>query len=75
MHVDYVTEREAHAIRCCASGWMNWHEDFNDMTLRVRIGDDVVIIPTAKVADFMEDWRKSGVWTLYGKENEHEHQG
>jgi hypothetical protein len=64
--VDYVTEREALAIRC-NYGWRG-DAKYNpeDMTMRLPLRDGVVVLPRETVLRYHEDWLRSGFWSLPG---------
>lgn len=68
--VDYVSEREACAIRCNAFGMGDWNVNYRDMTIEFRDERGIVAIPHNKVVRFMEDWRRSGAWSLYGADRQ-----
>lgn len=63
--VDYVTEREAKAIR---GGFDlgGWHIDHCNMT--IVFPTDGISVPIGTVQRFTDDWRRSGVWALKGSE-------
>ena len=64
--VDYLTEREAAAIRCNYAWPDSVRYNAHDMTLSFPTGDGVVTIPERTVARFVSDWRRSGAWSLKG---------
>ncbi len=66
--VDYVTEREAAAIRCNAFGMGDWNVNYCDMTIEFRDAGGAIAIPWDTVARFMADWRRSGAWSLFGRD-------
>lgn len=58
--VDYITAEQASAVRAVHDGLANWHNDHRDMTIIVGS----VKIPVDIAKRYMEDWRKSGLWSL-----------
>ena len=64
--VDYVTEREAVAIRCNYGPLGNPSYNDRDMTIALPITGGVVVLPRGVVIRYTEDWRKSGLWSLPG---------
>lgn len=66
--VDYLTERETKAIRCNAFSLGSYDLDICRMTIRFRDPDGIVEIPHDVVQQFMCDWRKSGAWSLHGRD-------
>lgn len=68
--VDYVTEREATAIRCNAFGLGDWRENCALMTIEFRDQDGIVAVPRSTVMRFMDDWRRCGAWSLHGRKGE-----
>lgn len=66
--VDYVSEREATAIRCNAFGFKDYRVNEMMMTIEFPDRDGIVSVPQKVVQQFMEDWRRCGAWSLHGRE-------
>jgi hypothetical protein len=68
--VDYVTEKEAQAIRLAAWSPSMHSYNHNDMTVSFRGSGanalGVIRIPETTVRRFMDDWKRCGAWCLYG---------
>lgn len=63
LYVDYVTEREASAIRG-GFDFGGWHVDHCNRTIVFPAYD--VTLPIDTVQRFTDDWKRSGVWALRG---------
>lgn len=66
--VDYVSEREATAIRCNAFGAGVWQENIAEMTIEFKDREGIIAIPRNDVARFMFDWQRCGAWSLHGRD-------
>ncbi|WP_343546762.1 hypothetical protein [Sphingobium yanoikuyae] len=66
--IEYLSEREARAIRCNAFGKGEFRENIADMAFEVRDGEGVMSIDRNDVLRFMEDWRRCGAWSLHGRD-------
>lgn len=66
--IDYLSEREAAAIRCNAFAGGQWRENIADMMIEFRDSSGWVAVARRDVIRFMEDWRRCGAWSLHGRE-------
>jgi hypothetical protein len=72
--IDYLSEREACAIRCNAFAGGEWRENIADMTIEFRDSSGWVPVDRFSVARFMDDWRRCGAWSLHGRDHHLEEQ-
>jgi hypothetical protein len=63
--VDYVTERQARALRTIVDA-SKWVRDVANMTLRTSDAHGPVVITEQDATRFMYDWERSGAWSLRG---------
>lgn len=70
VQVDYLSEREASAIRFAHDGFGYWDEDFANMTYRFKDEAGWLAVPKTTVLKFIDDWRRCGVWSLRGRDYE-----
>lgn len=61
---DYVTEREATAIRGMIFG--GWLEDCRLMTIEFKDREGRFSVPIDTVKRYHEDWQRSGQWSIAG---------
>lgn len=64
--VDYVSEREAFAIRTNAFAFRRICYSAHDHSWVLDEGEHQVRVPDHIVQQFMEDWRRCGAWSLHG---------
>lgn len=72
--VDYLSEREAAAIR------MNYprgevDHDIANMRYRFRTSDGIVEIDQETVMKFIDDWKRTGCWLLHGRDYHYPSEG
>lgn len=65
--VNYVTEREAAAIRHAFDGFGRVDEDVANMSFVFRDEMGAFSVPIDTVHRFIEDWRQCGGWALRGR--------
>lgn len=70
VQVDYLSEREASAIRFAHDGFGYWEEDLCNMTYRFKDKAGWFAVDREIVLKFVDDWRRWGVWSLRGRDYE-----
>lgn len=67
-HADYLTAREAAAIRGMPFG--GWYKDACNMTIVFQDARGTFAVPIHLVQRYNEDWKASGLWSLPGTKQE-----
>lgn len=68
LEADYVTEKEAAAIRAAYDGFETYSVDICNML--VTFHNFGISLPQNTVHEYLHDWEKSGLWLLPGTKQE-----
>lgn len=64
-----LSERECRAIRCGVGPFGDAEYDVVTMSVRFRDARGDVSIPAYEVRDYLDAWRRSGLWSLKGRDD------